>query len=224
MYTSGTTGVPKSVILTHENICSNVTEVRNIIPMMGAYERILSILPLSHIFEHKPILPSPKLAKWPRWKITSYLRIILQPIIFLFLKIFVKLEVKGVENLQNVKAPIIFMPNHLSYLDGIMITQSISLKYRYKLAFAAAQDVLYKFPFIIPKLAELIFNAFPFPRKELDNIKLGLDYMGELVDNDNSIVIFPKGKISRTGELLPFKNGAGLVAIEMARPVVPIKL
>jgi long-chain acyl-CoA synthetase len=52
IFTSGTTGRPKGVMLTHKNIASNVSgsgEVLNQIPM--ADKRALSFLPLNHIFE-----------------------------------------------------------------------------------------------------------------------------------------------------------------------------
>jgi long-chain acyl-CoA synthetase len=50
MYTSGTTGDPKGVILTHGNVASNLTAVPEII-VIQPYFRLLSLLPLSHIFE-----------------------------------------------------------------------------------------------------------------------------------------------------------------------------
>ena len=50
LYTSGTTGEPKGVMLTHDNIHSNVTSSMEMIPFTGA-DVALSFLPLSHIFE-----------------------------------------------------------------------------------------------------------------------------------------------------------------------------
>jgi long-chain acyl-CoA synthetase len=50
LYTSGTTGEPKGVMLTHDNIFSNVEAARTAIPFAGA-DVGLSFLPLSHIFE-----------------------------------------------------------------------------------------------------------------------------------------------------------------------------
>jgi long-chain acyl-CoA synthetase len=50
IYTSGTTGEPKGVMLSHDNIFSNVEASRKAIPFDGK-DTGLSFLPLSHIFE-----------------------------------------------------------------------------------------------------------------------------------------------------------------------------
>jgi long-chain acyl-CoA synthetase len=50
IYTSGTTGSPKGVMLTQDNVHSNVQGVRPLMPANTA-DTALSLLPLSHIFE-----------------------------------------------------------------------------------------------------------------------------------------------------------------------------
>jgi long-chain acyl-CoA synthetase len=50
LYTSGTTGKPKGVLLTHQNIVSNVKSVLAIVPT-GPETTAVSFLPLSHILE-----------------------------------------------------------------------------------------------------------------------------------------------------------------------------
>ncbi len=50
VFTSGTTGQPKGVMLSHYNIVSNATSALKIVAVTSA-DRLLSILPLSHMFE-----------------------------------------------------------------------------------------------------------------------------------------------------------------------------
>jgi long-chain acyl-CoA synthetase len=58
MFTSGTTGDPKGVLLTHRNILSNVEAACAVVPVKPTY-RLLSILPLSHMYEQTTGLLSP---------------------------------------------------------------------------------------------------------------------------------------------------------------------
>lgn len=51
IYTSGTTGRPKGVMLSHQNIVSNVLDSAPRIPFEAGKSRALSFLPICHIFE-----------------------------------------------------------------------------------------------------------------------------------------------------------------------------
>ena len=171
-----------------------------------------------------PVQPHKPLKRWPRMWWARITRSLFQTIMFLLARIFVRLKVEGLENLKNLPTPAIFMPNHISYLDGIVLSMALPYRFRRRLSFAAAHDVLYVDFKHIAWLGELLFNTFPLPRKEGENIKLGLEYMGEMMDMGYSVVLFPEGRMSKDLSLLPFKRGAGLVAIEMDAWVVPIKI
>ena len=51
VYTSGTTGIPKGVMLSHGNFVENVKVCLQQIPVIDKTETFLSFLPLSHVFE-----------------------------------------------------------------------------------------------------------------------------------------------------------------------------
>lgn len=50
LYTSGTTGVPKGVMLSHANLISNCMATENLAPFQSEW-RALSFLPLNHVYE-----------------------------------------------------------------------------------------------------------------------------------------------------------------------------
>ena len=89
------------------------------------------------------------------------------------------------------------MPNHLSYIDGALVIMALPKKYKKRLTFAAARDALYEEFKSISILVDLMFNTFPLQRGEDENIKLGLENTGKMLDKDYSVVLFPEGLIDR---------------------------
>lgn len=50
LYTSGSSGIPKGVVLTHQNVIHNIKTVLTLLPLEPTH-RVLSFLPFSHILE-----------------------------------------------------------------------------------------------------------------------------------------------------------------------------
>lgn len=178
------------------------------------------------LVKNTPSRPAKKQFKtWPLKPFARIVRDFVQRLLlFPFVKIFAKLEIRGAENLKNLTLPAIFMPNHLSFLDSLAVAMAFPAPIRKTTSYAAAKDVVYGKYKALAWFLELFFNAFSFPRREQDNIKAGLEYLGQMLDHGYSVVIYPEGRQSPDGTLQPLKRGAGLMAVEMGCAVVPVKI
>jgi long-chain acyl-CoA synthetase len=128
----------------------------------------------------------------------------------------------GGEALQGL-GPALFMANHRSYIDGAVVVRALPRERRGRLAIAAAYDPLYESFAAIAPLTDLVFNTYPFATRLTDNIKPSLEYTGSLLDDGWSVLLFPEGQLNRGSERLqPLRGGAGILALEMSVPVVPV--
>jgi long-chain acyl-CoA synthetase len=69
----------------------------------------------------------------------------------------------------------------------------------------------------------LFFNAFPLPQREA-GARQTLRYIGELVGEGTSVLIFPEGRRSETGAIDTFRPGIGMIATRLRATVVPVRL
>jgi long-chain acyl-CoA synthetase len=72
-------------------------------------------------------------------------------------------------------------------------------------------------------LASQFFAAFPLPRREAGTRET-LRHIGETVSDGYSIIIFPEGERTVSGEIAPFRPGVGMIASKLDLPVVPVRL
>lgn len=134
-------------------------------------------------------------------------------LISIIYRAFFRMEVKGLENLQNAgEAPILAL-NHVSYLDAAM---ALTLSDR-KPTFAIDYHVARK-PWIKPFLK--LANALPVnPAKPMATRSLI-----KVVNAGEPMVIFPEGRITVTGSLMKVYDGAAMVADKTGAKIVPIRI
>jgi len=163
-------------------------------------------------------------------------RIMLPGLVIPLTRAFAWLSVSGLENLRGLNGPVIFAASHQSHFDAPAILAALPAKWRYRLAPAAAKEFFdahfHPERFGIAKrfrnglayfLGSLVFNLFPLPQREA-GVREALRYAGALVADGYSILIFPEGKMTLTGEIAPFRPGVGVLAARLGVPVVPVRL
>jgi long-chain acyl-CoA synthetase len=145
-------------------------------------------------------------------------------------------RIEGLEHLRNLEGPVIFASNHQSFMDGPVIMAALPARWRYRLAPAMGKEMFA--PHFFPAehsrvswftnslnyyLAVLLFNAFPLPQREA-GARQTLRYIGELLADRHSLLIFPEGKRSETGVIAAFRPGIGMIASRLGAPVVPVRI
>ena len=128
----------------------------------------------------------------------------------------IKLIVKGNHNLQDRNY--IFAANHASLIDIPLLLIAVN---RYTVFIAKSE--LSKIPIFksILDMAGFIF----VDRKNNDSaVKSMNNLMEDIKKIPRSVAIFPEGTRTSDGELLPFKKGAAIFAINTDIPVVPVAI
>jgi long-chain acyl-CoA synthetase len=151
-------------------------------------------------------------------------------------RVFAWIRVEGAEHLRDVQKPVIFAANHQSHMDTPVILAALPARLRYRVAPAMAKE-FFKAHFFPEQygrrarftnslnyyLAALFFNAFPLPQREA-GARQTLRYIGEVLGDGFSVLIFPEGKRTDTGAIDRFRPGVGMIASRLEVPVVPVRI
>jgi long-chain acyl-CoA synthetase len=148
----------------------------------------------------------------------------------------VRLRVEGLENLEDLEAPVIFAANHASHFDTPAVLAALPFGWRKKVAPAMSQDYFQRYLQSAAAsweerlklageyyLACGLFNAYPLPQ-QMAGTRRALRYTGELVDDGWCPLVYPEGERTPTGKMQPFKPGIGLMAVRLGVPVVPVHI
>ena len=69
----------------------------------------------------------------------------------------------------------------------------------------------------------LFFNVFPLPQREA-GARQTLRYIGDVLEDGFSVLIFPEGQRSETGLIDTFRPGVGMIASRLGALVVPVRI
>jgi long-chain acyl-CoA synthetase len=174
---------------------------------------------------------------WNRsWPAQAIRRASLPTWILPLARVFAWTRVEGRQHLEKLSGPVIFASNHQSHMDTPVIMSALPPGLRYRVAPAMAKEFFKahffpadygRFAWLTSSvnyyLAALFFNAFPLPQREA-GARQTLRYIGEVIEDGFSVLIFPEGKRTERGEIDRFRPGIGMIAARLNVPVVPVRL
>jgi long-chain acyl-CoA synthetase len=175
--------------------------------------------------------------RWNRsWPARALRRVSLPTWILPLARVFAHIRVEGREHLRAIDEPVIFAANHQSHMDTPVLMAALPARLRYRLAPAMAKEFFkaHFFPEEFGRkawlanslnyyLAALFFNGFPLPQREA-GARQTLRYIGEVLSDGFSVLIFPEGRRTETGAIDRFRPGIGMIAARLDARVVPVRI
>jgi long-chain acyl-CoA synthetase len=160
-----------------------------------------------------------------------FLELIARPLVYL---LAAPKATRETEELPD--GPMLLIANHVTAYDAPLILYALPGKLRRRVAIAMAGELLADMRHargqenaFLNALAPIgywlitaLFNVFPLPR--LRGFRRSFAHAGEAMDRGYSVLVFPEGHRSETGELQPFRQGIGLLAQQSQVAVLPIVL
>ncbi len=174
---------------------------------------------------------------WNRaWPVRIIRRISQATWILPLARIFAWVRVSGLEHLERLEGPVVFASNHQSHFDVPVILMALPGRIRATIAPAMAKEFFkaHFFPQdfstrqVITNrlnyyLSAFFFNTFPLPQREA-GARQTLRYIGEVTGDGFSVLIFPEGVRSDSGDIKPFRPGIGMIGARLGLPVVPVRI
>ncbi len=137
-------------------------------------------------------------------------------LIWLIVHLFYRINIINSPNIPK-KGPALIVSNHVSYIDGPIISSVLPRFIRY---------LAHKYYYYHPMLYPLFRLAYAIPIESGNEQKVNESIArarAELIAG-HVVCIFAEGRLTRTGNLLPFKNGLERIVEGLVIPIIPIHL
>lgn len=137
--------------------------------------------------------------------------IISKKLVRFIIKIFFSIQVKGLENIEDLKGNVLFVANHNSFLDAFLLWAFVPENLCFTINPIVAKKWYVK-PFL---------NLAKFFQIEPNN-PMAVKSMIREVKNGHKVVIYPEGRVTNTGTLMKIYPGPGMIADKTNANIVPI--
>ena len=138
---------------------------------------------------------------------------VVKSVICWLLKLLYRVEVKGIENYHKASKKAIIIANHISLLDGLLISAFMPDKMMFVI-----NSYVAKIGWIKPFLS--LVDAYPL---DTTNPMFTKGLIKAIKQNKHCI-IFPEGRITVTGGLMKIYEGPGMIADKAKADLLPIRI
>lgn len=157
---------------------------------------------------------SPGMAKIIGYLPKGLLERLCKKLIYGYVKKYADIQINGMENLKDVKRPILFICNHLSNSDALVINKSLKEE---DITFVAGIK-LSKNP--LTNLGMSMTKTIPIKPNTAD--KDSISKIVKTLKAGNNVLIFPEGTRSRTSSMIEAKRGVFLVQKLSKASIIPL--
>jgi long-chain acyl-CoA synthetase len=176
-------------------------------------------------------------SRWPQsWLIRGIRILVYHAITLPYILVMARPKVIGRERLKDFHGPALIISNHISQIDIGFLMAALPAHLSNKLGVAMQGEQLrsMRYPpknwFFVKRwweqlqyaLIAALFNVFSLPQRA--KYRESFRFAGELADRGYSVVIFPEGRRTETGEMSPFRSGIGLLATQLNLPIIPMRI
>lgn len=176
-------------------------------------------------------------SRWPQSWLVRWIRVLGYNCITLpYIWVMARPKIIGRERLKDFRGPALIISNHIAQIDIGFLMAALPMHLRNQLGVAMQGEMLRsmrhppKECFFLKRwweqvryaLIAMFFNVFSLPQRA--KYRESFRFAGELVDRGYSVVIFPEGRRTETGEMSPFRSGIGLLATHLNLPIIPMRI
>lgn len=153
---------------------------------------------------------------------------LLQKITFLFvsvyIKLFIKLEIVGKENLKNLKPPLIVVANHKSYFDHWLLGYALMGGPRSPFIPLRFFTSDYFFSVWWTGWGALLKATGAFRTHRGEGLDVSLKEPMSILKNGGTVIFYPEGGIVRTSDIGKPKRGIGALGFWSKEKILPVSI
>jgi len=176
-------------------------------------------------------------SRWAQNPLVRWVRVLGYNFVTLpYIMVMARPKIIGRERLKDFRGPALIISNHIAQIDIGFLMAALPMRLRNRLGVAMQGEMLrsMRYPpkdwFFLKRwweqvryaLIAMFFNVFSLPQRA--KYRESFRFAGELVDRGYSVVIFPEGRRTETGEMSPFRSGIGLLATHLNLPIIPMRI